>query len=186
VAGKEPAETPPTLLSGSFGRWQLDPSTTTIELHTKAMWGLVGVKGHLKAIDGGVTVRKDGTTEGEFVIDANSIDTNNKKRDAHLRSSDFFEVDRHPTLIFVATSMNEAGAGHFKVNGVLIIKGQSRPMELIVKAVESSPGRLILTAETDIDRGEWNITWTKMGARLISHIVIVVQLIRPWHTDPDE
>ncbi len=63
------------------------------------MW-IVPVKGTAKALSGDGHVGADGSVQGTLVIDAASINTKNKKRDAHLRTDDFFEVDKYPTLTF--------------------------------------------------------------------------------------
>ena len=73
------------LLGGATGTWALDPSATTIELHTKAMWGLVKVKANFNALSGSATVTA-GAVNGALVIDAASVNSGNKKRDAHLRT----------------------------------------------------------------------------------------------------
>ena len=92
------------------GQWVLDPDQTSIVFHTKAMW-VFPAKGTAKAIEGVGTVAPDGSLSGTLVIDAASIDTRNKKRDAHLRTADFFEVERFPTITFEVTSGRLAGSG---------------------------------------------------------------------------
>src|ERR1700693_1442394 len=82
------------------GTWHLDPNRTTIEFHTKAVWGLAKVKGTFSAVSGSGVVGDRGTISGELVVDANSIDTRNKRRDKHLRSADFFDVSAYPTFSF--------------------------------------------------------------------------------------
>ena len=81
----------------------LDPDRTSIVFHTKAFW-VFPVKGTAKAIEGAGTVGADGSISGTLVIDAASIDTKLKRRDAHLRTADFFEVERFPAITFEATS----------------------------------------------------------------------------------
>jgi polyisoprenoid-binding protein YceI len=85
------------------GKWMLDPDRTSIVFHTKAMW-VFPAKGTARAIEGVGTMGTDGGLSGSLVVDAASIDTKNRKRDAHLRTADFFEVETFPTINFEATS----------------------------------------------------------------------------------
>ena len=71
------------------------------------------------------------------------------------------------------------GEGRLKVSGTLTIKGQSRPLDLIATATEPAPGRAILTAEAEIDRRQWGITWAKMGAGVHNHLVVAAHFTRP-------
>lgn len=173
-----PNATPPASLADVAGQWQLDPIGTTIELRTKAMWGLAKVRGRFNAVEGSGVVGEDATVSGMVVFDAKSIDTKNNKRDTHLRSGDFFEVDKYPTFTYSATGATPTGDGKLKVTGSLTIRDQSRPLELLVTATQPAPGRAILTAEAQIDRRQWGMTWAKMGAAVINQIVVVAQFTR--------
>src|SRR6202034_3409129 len=81
MATIEPSGRTEGLFAGAAGAWVLDPSATTIELQTKAMWGLAKVKGSFTAVDGAGTVTADGGVSGTLVIDASSVNTSNSKRD---------------------------------------------------------------------------------------------------------
>jgi polyisoprenoid-binding protein YceI len=173
-----PNPTPSASLADAVGNWRLDPAGTTIELRTKAMWGLAKVRGRFKALEGSGVVGEDGTVSGTIVFDAKSIDTKNKKRDTHLRSEDFFEVDKYPTFTYSATGASHTDDGKLKVAGSLTIRDQSRPLELLVTATRPASGGATLTAEAEIDRRQWGMTWAKMGAGVISQIVVVAQFTR--------
>jgi polyisoprenoid-binding protein YceI len=151
---------------------------TTIELQTRTMWGLAKVRGRFNAIEGSGVVGEDGTLSGTIVFDAKSIDTKNNKRDKHLRSGDFFEVDKYPTFSYSATGATPTGDGKLRVTGSLSIRDQSRPLELLVTATQPAPGRANLTAEAQVDRSQWGLTWAKMGAGVINHVVVVAQFTR--------
>ena len=112
-----------------------------------------------------------GLGAGTIVIDASSVDTKNKTRDKHLRSGDFFEVDTHPTIIYTATGASPVG-DTFKVSGDLTVHGQTRPLEVMATGTDDGAGRVRITAEVDIDRSQWGLTWAKMGARLANHVVV--------------
>lgn len=173
-----PNSTPAASLAAAAGKWQLDPVGTTVEVRTKAMWGLASVKGRFNALEGNGVVSEDGTVSGSIVFDAKSIDTNNKKRDTHLRSDDFFDVAKYPTFTYSVTGARPADDGKLKVTGSLTIKDQSRPLELLVTAIQPAPGRATLTAEAEIDRRDWGMTWAKMGARVNNQVVVVALFTR--------
>jgi polyisoprenoid-binding protein YceI len=166
------------LLSEAAGSWKLDPEGTTVELHTKAMWGLAKVKGTMKAVEGSGIVAVDGGVSGTLVVDAESIATNNKKRDQHLRSDDFFDVAKYPTLTYSATGVTPVADGQLKVTGSLTVHGQTRPLDLLASAVEGPPGRVTITGEAEIDRSQWGMTWAKMGAKLNNRVVVKAQFVK--------
>jgi polyisoprenoid-binding protein YceI len=163
-------------LSQFAGTWTLDPARTSIVFHTKAMW-ILKVKGQVTALEGSGTVGADGSFSGSLVLDPATIDTKNKKRDAHLRTADFFEVDAYPTMTFTASGARPNGAGKVEVTGTLTIHGQPRP--LVVEADVSATGdAATVVAEVDIDRAAWGLTWAKMGAGLANHVVVSAHFIK--------
>ncbi len=170
TATNEPTGAGP--LDGATGSWQLDPAATTVELHTKAMWGLATVKAVFKAVDGGGTVGADGSVAGTIVIDASSVDTKNKTRDKHLRSGDFFEVEKYPTITYTVTGAGPATDKRVTVTGTLTMHGESRPLDVPVTVTEAGPDKVLVTGEFEIDRSKWGLTWAKMGARLINQISV--------------
>lgn len=165
-------------LASIAGAWQLNPEGTTVEFHTKAMWGLAKVTGTFDAVRGTGVVGDDGAVSGELVFDAASIDTSNKRRDTHLRSDDFFDVGKYPTFAFTASEAVPSADGTVRVTGTLRIKDQSHPIELAATSTEPSPDRVTVRAEATIDRSEWGLTWAKMGARLVNRVVVVAQFAR--------
>jgi polyisoprenoid-binding protein YceI len=166
--------TPPAWPAGATGTWKLDPAGTTVELRTKAMWGLAKVRGTFKAVSGEGTVSEDGAVSGTLVIDATSIDTKNKKRDTHLRSNDFFDADNHPTFSYTATAATPSD-GKIVVSGSLTVGGRSQPLDVLATLTNVASGRATLTAEAEIDRRKWGLTWAKMGAGFINQVTVVAQ-----------
>lgn len=99
-----------------------------------------------------------------FMIRTASIDTNQPDRDAHLRSDDFFAVERFPTLTFASTHVTARGDGHFDVAGDLTIRGVTRAIVLPVAYLGTAKdpwGNEKLAFETQIvlDRKEFGLTW---------------------------
>ena len=95
------------------GAWVLAPEKTTVRFRTKSMW-ILPVKGTAGALRGNTDAGSDGAVNGTLGIDAASFDTQNKKRDVHLRSEDFFEVAKSPT-IFCAKEVRLAASRRMAV-----------------------------------------------------------------------
>jgi polyisoprenoid-binding protein YceI len=172
----EPASTP--LLATAVGTWQLDPDATTIEIHTKAMWGLAKVKGTFRAVSGSGVVGEGGAISGEIVVDPASINTKNKRRDEHLRSADFFEVSAYPTFSFRATEANASPDGTLTVKGDLLVKDQSHPVDFAATLTNTSPDHVTARAEATIDRSKWGMSWAKLGAGLVNRVIVDAQFNR--------
>ena len=172
MADSSPTSGPTELLSTAVGTWTLDQSATTIEFHTKAMWGLAKVVGHFTAVEGSAVVGSDGSVSGTLVIDAASVNTGTAKRDEHLRTKDFFEVETYPTFVYAVSAVKPAADGTLAVSGTFTVHGQTRPLEFIAKAALTEPDRATVTAAADIDRTQWGLTWTKMGARVLNHVIV--------------
>jgi len=97
---------------------ELDPAATRIAFSVKNL-SVAYVTGTLRLVSGQV-VMDDGDMSRstiEAVIDAGSVDTDEPKRDAHLRSGDFVDVARYPTIAFRSTRIEQADGGHWKVTG---------------------------------------------------------------------
>jgi polyisoprenoid-binding protein YceI len=114
--------------------WAIDP--THSEIHFKVKHLVIStVTGSFKTFSGTAT-SPNGEFENakvNFTIDVNSIDTNQPQRDAHLRSADFFETDKYPTIDFVSTSFKKVKGDDYKLTGNLTMHGVTRPVELDVE-----------------------------------------------------
>jgi polyisoprenoid-binding protein YceI len=164
---------PATDLPALAGTWTLDPGGSSIAFRTKAMW-ILPVKGTLRVIEGAGTVAADGSVGGTLVIDAASIDTGNAKRDTHLRTGDFFAVVEYPTITFAATGARPEGDGRVRLEGMLTIRGQTRPLTVLAE-VSVNEAVATATAEVDLDRSEWGLTWAKMGASVANRVAVHAQ-----------
>ncbi|MEV2210459.1 YceI family protein [Streptomyces sp. NPDC050997] len=145
------------------GLWQLDPTATTVALRHKTMWGLVTVKGTFAGVAGRGEVRPDGSAVGTLTLDAASLDTKNAKRDTHLRSADFFDVENHPELTFVVRSAELRDGDTVQVAGQLTVRGISRPLSLSARIVGADAETLTLAAEFPVDRDQFGMGWNQMG-----------------------
>ncbi len=169
--------------------WKLDPSHTSIEFSARHMM-FTTVKGRFADVDG--TIEINGATPESAVvraaIKAAGIDTRSEKRDGHLRSADFLDVENFPELTFTSTKI--AGTKErFTITGDLTIRGTTKSVAL--DATYEGTGidpwggeRLGFSADTKIDRREFGLTWNQAleaGGILVSNdikIHIEAQLVR--------
>jgi polyisoprenoid-binding protein YceI len=163
-------DTTTTDLAQLSGTWALDPERTSVTFATKAMW-VLPVKGTAKAMSGDAQITTGGAATGTLVIDAASLDTKNKKRDDHLRTADFLEVAKHPTIVFEAISGRPAGAGLVEISGQLTVHGQTRPLTLQAEVSGSGNSATVWT-EVEIDRSRWGVSWAKMGTGVKNQVTI--------------
>ncbi|MFE3033839.1 YceI family protein [Streptomyces canus] len=145
------------------GTWQLDRTATTVALKHRTMWGLVTVKGSFSTVDGQGEVRPDGSAVGTVTLDAASLDTKNAKRDAHLRGSDFFDVENHPEITFAVRSAELRDGDQVHVVGQLTARGVSRPQSFTARLVDASADAVTLQAEFSVDREQFGLGWNQLG-----------------------
>jgi polyisoprenoid-binding protein YceI len=131
-------------------RWTVDPHGSTVDFAVKTFWGLATVRGGFDRFGGCYEVGPHGTTIA-LTIDADSLDTGNRRRDAHLRSSDFFAVAEHPQVRFRSTRVHHAGDGRLQVHGVLHAGGTAVPLEFEATVRQVSRG-LQVEATTTVDQ----------------------------------
>ena len=112
--------------------WTIDPAHTGVEFAVRHLM-ISTVKGRFAGVAGTVTTGEDLTTaDVDITIDAASIDTREPQRDAHLRSGDFLEVEKFPTLTFKSRKVEHVGGDDYKLTGDLTIRGVTRPVTLDV------------------------------------------------------
>lgn len=169
--------------------WKLDPSHSSIEFAVRHM-GLSTVRGRFTEFEADLDADRDGTPRGvDVTIDVASITTGDANRDAHLRSGDFFDVEHHPTMRFVATRLDPDGDS-VAVDGELTIRGVTRPVRFDVDLAPARPDpfgnlRAAAVAQGSINRKEWGLTWNQVleaGALLVGEdvkISIDLQAIAP-------
>lgn len=145
------------------GTWVVDISHSNLEFSVKHL--MVGkTRGRFSAWSGTITIAEEPTESSvEVSIEAASIDTRDQRRDEHLRSADFLEVEAYPTLSFVSTRVDGAG-DHWKVTGDLTIHGVTREVVLDLEylGVTRDPWggvRAAFEGGTEIDREDFGLTW---------------------------
>ena len=121
------------------GEWVLDPRNSSIRLKSKSM-GVIPVKGIFREVSGSGTVSPDGMATGTLLVAAASIDTQNPRRDTHLRSADFFDSDSHPDISFTADDIRPSAQG-VAVTGALTIRGRTRPLSFDARRLSRATAR---------------------------------------------
>jgi polyisoprenoid-binding protein YceI len=116
-----------------MGTWQLDPYHTQVEFSAKHL-GMMTVRGQFDEVSTTADIDPDHPENAsvEATISTASIRTNNAIRDNDIRSSNFLEADKYPTMTFKSTSITPAGPDHYTLTGDLTIKGTTHPVTLDV------------------------------------------------------
>lgn len=144
--------------------WKIDPAHTSATIAARHLM-LTTVRATLSGVTG--ELRFDpARPEGGHIrlsIPAASVNTGDEKRDAHLRSADFLDVERHPEITFVSTKVRSAQDGRLVVTGDLTIRGTTRPVDVTVEpngVVQGMKGRVSgFTATATIDRTAFGLVW---------------------------
>lgn len=114
------------------GTWTLDPTHTEIGFSVRHL--MSKVRGTFGTFEGTLVTAEDITASTVSVeVDLSSIDTGTPDRDTHLRSSDFFDIETHPTMTFTTRGVTQRDETDFVVAGDLTIKGVTHPLELQVE-----------------------------------------------------
>jgi polyisoprenoid-binding protein YceI len=167
------AELQAQLADGSLaGKWVLDNERSTVALRTKSMWGLASVKGAFRKLEGTAAIGPAGEVTGHIAVAADSIDTNNSKRDTHLRSNDFFLSEKYPTITFSLSSLTPGDEGA-AISGTLTIREQSRPITFPAGVGRLDDGAIALDATLQIDRSEFGLTWNRIGMAAMTNTIII-------------
>jgi polyisoprenoid-binding protein YceI len=116
-----------------MGTWQFDPLHTQVEFSAKHL-GMMTVRGHFAELTatGDIDVEHPERSQVAATINTASIRTHNEFRDNDLRSSNFLEVEKYPTITFKSTRIEPAGQDRYTLTGDLTIKGTTNPVTLDV------------------------------------------------------
>jgi polyisoprenoid-binding protein YceI len=171
--------------------WKTDPVHSSAQFKVKPMM-ISNVKGEFGPITGSLQFDNSNLANSkvEASIDAATITTGDAQRDAHLKSPDFFDVDKFPALAFKSTHVSKKGEEELAVAGDLTIHGVTRPVVFDVEG-PSAPAkdpwgntRIGLSASTRINRKDFGLTWNaalETGGILVGEEVVInleVQFIR--------
>ena len=151
----------PTLAGLVARSWTIDTAHSDVAFTVRHLM-VSKVRGHFSGFKGVIQIAEHPADSSVVAtIDLSSIDTGNDDRDAHLRSPEFFDVERHPTMTYRSTGVRPAGDGYV-VSGELSLHGMTRPVELAVEFNGVSPDpwggtRAGFSATTEINRRDFGI-----------------------------
>ena len=163
-------------------RWVLDPAHSEITFKVKHLM-ITNVKGEFRKFTAVVTTVGDdpSTASAHAIIDTTSIYTNDESRDSHLRSADFFDVEKHEKIVFEGTSFKKIKGNNYELRGQLIIKNIGKEVKFDVEfaGINKDPwgnqkAGFSLTGK--INRKDWNLNWNaalETGGVLVSDEVKV-------------
>jgi polyisoprenoid-binding protein YceI len=144
--------------------WTIDTAHTSVAFVARHM-GLSKIRGQFTSFRGEIEGDPADitTVKARFEVDMASVDSGSPDRDAHLKSPDFFDVEKYPTMTFVSRAV-EADGDDYKVIGDLTIKGRTRPVELRYEHggdVHDPFGNRKIGGSLSgtIKRSEWGLTW---------------------------
>ncbi|MDW8131564.1 MAG: YceI family protein [Bryobacterales bacterium] len=159
------------LLAGAIAaqEWEIDSAHSSVQFAVRHMM-VATVRGQFGKLTGKVRwdPAKPSEARVEAQVEVGSIDTREPKRDAHLRSPDFFDAEKFPTMTFRSTSVTPVGPGRYRLSGDLTIRGITRPVVFEVEGpgqpVRGMGGELRTgaTATAKINRKDFGITWNRV------------------------
>ena len=149
-------------------KWLLDPIHSELQFKIKHLM-ISNVSGAFKSFSAEVETEDEDFSTAKINLTAqmDSISTNNEQRDAHLRNSDFFEVEKYPELKFKSTKVEEVDSDTFMLHGELTMKGVTKPVKLDVEfngATKDPWGgeRAGFVITGKINRADWGINFNSV------------------------
>ncbi len=120
-------------------QWQIDPDHTEVRFEINHI--LTTVSGQFTQFEGDIFFNPDKPETGKlnFIVKVISVDTNNGKRDTHLRSKDFFEADKYPEMRFTSTKISKLSHSTFALEGMMTIKDVSKKIQTQFKFISPKP-----------------------------------------------
>jgi polyisoprenoid-binding protein YceI len=150
--------------NASVGVWTLDPGRSSIGFKAKGMWGLASVKGRYTDFSGDGQISSPTAISGRLDIKAASVDTKIRKRNDHLRSADFFEVEKYPDISMVVTGAEGVSGDTVDLRADLTIKATTKSVPLQAKVAVLDDGAVRLITQADINRYDFGVDGNLMGS----------------------
>jgi len=146
------------------GTWAIDPVHSEVAFTVRHMM-VSKVRGRFDTFEGTITTAEDPAKSSVTAsVDLSSVNTNNDQRDGHIRSADFFEADKHPTMTFTSTGLRNVGGDAFLLDGDLTIKGVTKPVTFEVELNGIGPDsyggtRIGFSALAEINRNDFGVSF---------------------------
>jgi polyisoprenoid-binding protein YceI len=140
------------------GAYEIDPAASAVRFETRAVFGLLPVRGTFTVGHGRITVA-DPVEESSVhvVVETASFDSGNRKRDDHVRSSDYLDAARHPEIDFRSLRLERSG-DEATLHGELTVRGVTRPVAVGLGPAEHEDGRMTATGTATVDRYAFGVT----------------------------
>lgn len=176
------------------GMWTVDPAHSSVEFRIKHLM-VSTVRGRFGEFEGTIEAAADyHDSKVRGTVKTASIDTNEPRRDDHLRSADFFDADNNPTISFESTEITHVEDGDYRVTGDLSMHGETRPVTFDVTvhgAIHDPDGndRVGLEVRGTISRSEFALRWQRViesGGVAVADEVRIAADISAVCTSPDE
>ena len=164
----------------AVGTWVIDGSHTSAEFVARHLM-VTKVRGGFSSIEGTIQVGENPADSiVDVIIDTASVSTGDPDRDGHIKSADFFDVDKYPEMRFVSTAVRADGSS-WTLDGDLTIKGVAKPVNLafeFVGLVTDPWGnqKAAFSAATTINREDWDLNWNvalETGGVLVSKKITI-------------
>ena len=159
--------------------WTVDPAHSEVSFRVRHLTGRV--RGHFKEFSTSLMADPAQLTNGSVTVEVKTatVNTENEKRDAHLRSPDFFDVEKFPVMTFKSTKV-ESNGKDLALSGDLTIRGVTKPVVLkgTFNGKVTDPWgkeRLGFEVSTTIDRRDFGLVWNKLveGSSLVGDEVTI-------------
>lgn len=139
--------------------------------------GIATVRGAFRSFEGSINATDQPVLKGTVQVD--SVDTGDEQRDGHLKSPEFFDIERHPTISFFTTAIEAAEDGRIRLVGDITMKGTTKPIELTGTVADGGTDpwgneRIGFEVEAVIDRRDFDLKWNQTlpnGNLLVSNQV---------------
>lgn len=145
------------------GSWKLVPERSTITFKAKSMWGLLPVKGKFTEFSGDGQTTAAGSVSGRIDVRAASLSTGIAKRDEHLRSADFFDVEKFPDITVQVTAAEPTGADAANLLASAVVTGTTQSIDLPATVRVLADGAIQISAQTTVDREKFGVTGNMVG-----------------------
>jgi polyisoprenoid-binding protein YceI len=175
----------PALALGGISNWSIDASHSTAGFAVRHLV-ISQVRGEFSSFSGKLALDEADAASSrvEATLDVNSISTRVADRDVHLRSADFFDAAKYPTITFRSTKVARAGKERLAITGDLTLHGVTRPVTLDAVASPEVKGmggetRRGFSATTKISRRDFGLTWNKLveaGPAIGDEVVITLDI----------
>ena len=163
--------------------WTIDKSHSQANFQIRHM-GVSDVRGTISNVTGTIEWDEKNPSKSAVsaTLDANTISTSNDARDKHLKSPDFFDVAKYPTLTFKSTGVQVVGPGKLKIAGMLQLGGQTKPVVLDVDGPagphKGMGGKMVMgfSATTVIKRSDFNFGQKYTAPALGDEVTLTIDL----------